>query len=583
MADTVADMLIERLIHWGVDTVFALPGDGINGLFEALRTRQDRIRLVQVRHEEAAAFAACGYAKFTRRLGVCMATSGPGGLHLLNGLYDAKFDGQHVLAITGHTFHDLIGTHYQQDVDLDKVFMDVAAYSERVMGPAHVCNVVDQAVKTSLARRAVSHITIPKDIQDWTQDGHRSTTNIPQHSGDLFAEAFPLPPPAQIRQAADIINTGERVAILAGRGCLDARNEVLELAEKVGGVIIKPLLGKAVVPDDNPYTTGGIGLLGTAPSQETLEECDTLIIAGSSFPYIEFYPKPGQARTVQIDIDPVRIGLRHPVEVGLTGRCSDVLRALLPLIHQKTDRRFLKTAQERMRSWNDLMEERGTRPDMPLKPQVVAHELNHLLDDDAIICCDTGSVTTWAARHIHMRGTMQFSVSGTLASMANGLPYSIGAAIAFPGRQVICFAGDGGFSMLMGEMATLVKYELPVKVIVLKNNVLGMIKWEQMAFEGNPQFGVQLQPIDFAAYARACGAAGYTVDEPQKVEAVLREALAHPGPAIVEAVVDPNEPPLPGKITTEQAWQFAKSLVRGQRDRWDILKTVVENKIREVI
>jgi len=343
------------------------------------------------------------------------------------------------------------------------------------------------------------------------------------------------------------------------------------------------LLGKAVVPDDNPYTTGGIGLLGTAPSQETLEECDTLIIAGSSFPYIEFYPKPGQARTVQIDIDPVRIGLRHPVEVGLTGRCSDVLRALLPLIHQKTDRRFLKTAQERMRSWNDLMEERGTRPDMPLKPQVVAHELNHLLDDDAIICCDTGSVTTWAARHIHMRGTMQFSVSGTLASMANGLPYSIGAAIAFPGRQVICFAGDGGFSMLMGEMATLVKYELPVKVIVLKNNVLGMIKWEQMAFEGNPQFGVQLQPIDFTAYARACGAAGYTVDEPQKVEAVLREALAHPGPAIVEAVVDPNEPPLPGKITTEQAWQFAKSLVRGQRDRWDILKTVVENKIREVI
>ncbi|TLY34729.1 MAG: pyruvate oxidase, partial [Nitrospirae bacterium] len=460
---------------------------------------------------------------------------------------------------------------------------DVAAYSERVMGPAHVCNVVDQAVKTSLARRAVSHITIPKDIQDWTQDGHRSTTNIPQHSGDLFAEALPLPPPAQIRQAADIINTGERVAILAGRGCLDARNEVLELAEKVGGVIIKPLLGKAVVPDDNPYTTGGIGLLGTAPSQETLEECDTLIIAGSSFPYIEFYPKPGQARTVQIDIDPVRIGLRHPVEVGLTGRCSDVLRALLPLIHQKTDRRFLKTAQERMRSWNDLMEERGTRPDMPLKPQVVAHELNHLLDDDAIICCDTGSVTTWAARHIHMRGTMQFSVSGTLASMANGLPYSIGAAIAFPGRQVICFAGDGGFSMLMGEMATLVKYELPVKVIVLKNNVLGMIKWEQMAFEGNPQFGVQLQPIDFTAYARACGAAGYTVDEPQKVEAVLREALAHPGPAIVEAVVDPNEPPLPGKITTEQAWQFAKSLVRGQRDRWDILKTVVENKIREVI
>lgn len=583
MTHTVADLLVERLIEWGVETVFSLPGDGINGIFEALRTRQDRIKVIQVRHEETAAFAACGYAKFSRRLGVCLATSGPGGLHLLNGLYDAKFDGQPVLAITGHTFHDLIGTHYQQDVDLDKVFSDVAAYNERVMGPAHVCNVVDEAVKTAIAKRTVAHITIPKDIQDWSADGQRSKANIALHSGDLYSEALPLPAQSTLRKAADILNAGTRVAILAGRGCLPARKEILAMAEKLAAPIVKPLLGKAVVPDDHPYTTGGIGLLGTAPSQEALESCDTLLIAGSSFPYLEFYPKPGRARAVQIDLDPSRIGLRYPVEVGLTGQCWDVLRALLPLIEQKTDRSFLAKAQAGMRRWNELMDLRGSRMDAPLKPQVVARGLNEVLHDDAVICCDTGTVTTWAARHITIRGAMEFSASGTLATMANGLGYSLGAAIACPGRQVVCFTGDGGLSMLLGELATIAKYRLPVKVIVIKNNVLGMIKWEQLAFEGNPQYGVQLQPIDFAAVARACGLVAYTVDDPHAVQAVLHEAFHHAGPALVEAVVDPNEPPLPGKITTDQAWHFAKALARGQRDRWDIIKTVVEDKIREVV
>ena len=583
MAKTVADMLVERLIDWGVDTIFSLPGDGINGIYEALRMHRDAITLVQVRHEETAAFAACGYAKFANKLGVCLATSGPGGLHLLNGLYDAKLDGQPVLAITGHTFHDLIGTHYQQDVSLDKVFMDVAAYNERIMGPAHLFNVVDEAMKTAIARRSVAHITIPKDIQKWTSEGPRSSTNIPKHSGDSSSDARPLPPRAHIERAAALINAGSKVAILAGQGCLSARKEILQFAEKAGAPIVKALLGKAVVPDESPYTTGGIGLLGTAPSQEVLEECDTLIIAGSSFPYLEFYPKPGQAKAIQIDIDPSRIGLRYPAEVGLVGHCADVLSALTPLIHAKTDRTFLEQAQARMAKWNALMEERGTRMDLPLKPQVVARRLNQVLHDDAIICCDTGTVTTWAARHIHMKGEMQFSASGTLASMGNGLPYSIGAAVAHPGRQVVCITGDGGLTMLMGELATLAKYNLPVKVIVLKNNVLGMIKWEQIAFEGNPQYGVQLQPIDFEAVAKACGVAGYTVDDPTLVERVLREAFSHPGPALVQAVVDPNEPPLPGKITTEQAWQFTKALARGQKDGWDIVKTVVENTIREVV
>ena len=584
MAKTVADMLVERLIDWGVDTIFGFPGDGINGIFEALRTNQEKIKFIQVRHEEAAAFAAVGYAKYTGRLGVCLATSGPGGIHLLNGLYDAKCDGQPVLAITGHTFHDLIGTHYQQDVDLDKLFMDVAAYNQRIMGPAHVYNVLDEAIKTALARRSVAHITIPKDIQEWTNsDAERSPANIPKHSADLYAAAYPLPHRGLLQQAADIINQGSKVAILAGAGCLKARSEILQLAERVAGPIIKPLLGKAVVPDDSPYTTGGVGLLGTAPSQDALADCDTLIIAGSSFPYLEFYPKPGKAKTVQIDLDPARIGLRHPADVGLVGDCRDVLSALLPLVRQKEDRSFLEQAQKDMKDWNELMKTHGTRTDMPMKPQVVTYHLNKLLDNNAIVSSDSGTIATWAARYIQMRDEMQFSLSGTLATMANGLPYSIGAAVAYPGRQVVCIVGDGGFTMLMGEVATLVKYKLPVKVILIKNNVLGMIKWEQMAFEGNPQFGVELQPIDFAAFARACGAGGFTIEKPEEAESVLREALAYDGPAVVQAVVDPNEPPLPGSITMKQALKFTEALLRGEKDRWKIIKTVVKDKIREVI
>lgn len=584
MAKTVADMLIERLIDWGVEHIFGFPGDGVNGIFEGLRTHENKIKFIQVRHEEAAAFAACGYAKYTGRLGVCLATSGPGGVHLLNGLYDAKCDGQPVLAITGHTFHDLIGTHFQQDVDLDKLYMDVAAYNQRVMGPAHVVNVVDQAIKTALAYHTVTHITIPKDIQEWTSSKEeRSSMNIAKHSADIYSASYPIPPDASLRAAADLINKGSKVAILAGRGCLGAREEVLQLATKVAGPIAKPLLGKAVVPDDSPYTTGGIGLLGTAPSQDAMDECDTLIIVGSSFPYMDFYPKPGHAKTVQIDISPTRIGLRHPVEVGLIGDCRTVLRALLPLIERKTDQSFLKKAQERMETWNRLMKERGTRPDMPMKPQVVTYELNRLLDKNAIVSSDSGTIATWSARYIEIRDGMQFSLSGALATMANGLPYSIGAAVAYPDRQVVCIVGDGGLTMLMGEIATLVKYNLNVKVIVVKNNVLGQIKWEQMVMEGNPQFGVQLQPIDFAGFAMNCGAAGFTIERPDEAESVLRRALEHKGPAVVQAVVDANEPPMPGKVSTKQAVKFAEALVKGQKDAWGVIKTVMEDEVREVV
>ena len=583
MAKTTADLLVERLIEWGVDTIFGFPGDGINGIFEALRTNQEKMRFIQTRHEEAAAFAACGYAKYTGRLGVCLATSGPGGIHLLNGLYDAKCDGQPVLAITGHTFHDLIGTHYQQDVDLDKLFMDVAAYNQRVTGPDHVVNVVDEAVKTALSYRTVAHITIPKDVQEWTSESKRSAANVPAHSADLFAAALPAPSNDQLAQAAAIINQGSKVAILVGRGCLDARAEVQELARRVAGPVVKALLGKAVLPDRDPYTTGGIGLLGTAPSQDAMQECDTLIIAGSGFPYLEFYPKPGKAKAVQIDISPDRIGLRYPVEAGLIGDCRTVLTALLPLIERKTDQSFIETCQKRMKSWIELTEERGQRTDMPMKPQAVTYHLNKLLDSDAIVSADSGTIATWTARYIDIRDRMQFSLSGTLATMANGLPYSIGAAVAYPNRQVVCIVGDGGLTMLLGELATLVKYHLNVKVVVIKNNTLGQIKWEQMVFEGNPEFGVDLQPIDFAGVAMNCGAAGFTIERAEEAAEVLRRALEHDGPAVVQAVVDPNEPPMPGNVSTEQFIKFSEALLKGQKDGWKILKTVMKDKVREVV
>ncbi|QEL17611.1 thiamine pyrophosphate-dependent enzyme [Limnoglobus roseus] len=583
MATTAADVLVDRLIAWGVDTVFSLPGDGINGIFESLRRRQDKVRYVQVRHEEAAAFAACGYAKFAGRLGVCLATSGPGGIHLLNGLYDAKMDKQAVLAVTGHTFHDLIGTNYQQDVDLVKLFQDVAVYNERVAGPAHVVNALDAAVKAALAYRGVAHLCIPKDVQEMPADASRSAANVPGHSGDLVADTGLTPGAKTLQAAADVINAGKRVAILIGRGAIGCAAEVEQLADAVAGPVVKALLGKAALPDDSPYTSGGLGLLGTAPSQDAMKECDTLVLLGTSFPYLEFLPKPGQAKCVQLDIDPTRIGLRHPVDVGLSGYVRPILTALLPLIEKKADRSFLETAQDRMAKWNELMDERGRRTDFPMKPQVVGYTVNQFLPADAIISVDCGTVTTWAARHLKVRGTMMFSASGLLATMGNALPYAVGAAAAFPGRPVVAVCGDGGFTMTMTELATVAKYNLPVKVVIVKNNTLGQIKWEQIVFEGNPEYGCDLHPIDFAKFAEAVGVPGYTVEKAEDAERIIGEAFRQPGPALLQCVVDANEPPMPGHATTAQALQFAKSLARGERDRWDILKTVFKNAVREVI
>jgi pyruvate dehydrogenase (quinone)/pyruvate oxidase len=582
MADTAADILIETLHDWGVEVVFGLPGDGINGIMEALRTRREKIRFVQVRHEEAAAFMACAYAKFTGKLGVCLATSGPGGLHLLNGLYDAKLDRQPVLAITGHHYHDLIDTHAQQDVDLDRVFEDVSVYNTRIMGPAHVENVAHLACRTALAYKGVAHINFPVDLQEQA-GGERSPRNVPGHNADVYARGARLPDEADLRRAAEILAAGRKVAILAGQGALHATDELEQLAERLAAPIVKALLGKAAVPDDSPYTTGPIGLLGSKPSQEALEECDTLLVVGSSFPYIEFYPKPGQARGVQIDLDPARIGLRYPVEVGLVGDSRRTLQALLPLLQRQEERSFLAKAQAGMTEWRALIEARGTRSDTPMKPQVVAWELGKRLSSTAIVSCDSGTITTWFARQIPARRGQMHSLSGTLASMGNGLPYAIAAQIAYPDRQCVAFVGDGGFSMLMAEFATAVKYELPIKVVIVKNNTLGQIKWEQMVFLGNPEYGCDLHPIDFAAFARACGGTGFRIEDPAQCGAVLDEALGTRGPVVVEAVVDPFEPPLPPKITVKQALKFAESLARGEPNRGKIALTVLKDRVRELI
>ncbi|HZT43787.1 MAG TPA: thiamine pyrophosphate-dependent enzyme [Chthonomonadaceae bacterium] len=590
MAKNASDVLVEHLIDWGVEYVFGIPGDGINGIMEALRTNQDQIKFVQVRHEEAAAFMACAYAKYTGKLGCCLATSGPGGIHLLNGLYDAKMDSQPVLAITGDCYHDLTDTWQQQDVSLDRVFMDVSVYCTKIMGPAHVPNVVDLACRSAISYRGVATLTFPTDLQEKEFPGpYISKRDKPNHTtepgqiSETFTPRTSLPPEEGLREAARILNAGKNVVILAGQGALGAGEELEQIAETLGAPIIKPLLGKAVVPDESPYTTGGIGLLGTRPSQDAMEACDTLLIVGSSFPYIEFYPKPDQARAVQIDINPARIGLRYPIEVGLVGGSKATLEALLPMLERSENRDFLTKAQEGMRDWWSLMEKHAARTDKPMKPQVVAWELGKRLADNAIVSCDSGTIATWWARYIKSKRGQMHSCSGNLASMAPGLPYAIAAQIAYPDRQCIAFVGDGGFSMLMAEFATAVKYKLPIKVVIIKNNTLGQIKWEQMVFLGNPEFGVELQPIDFAAFARACGGAGFTIEDPAQCGSIFDQALAVQGPVIVEAIVDPFEPPMPPKITMDQAKHFAESLLRGEPNREKIALTVLSDKVRELV
>jgi pyruvate dehydrogenase (quinone) len=556
-----ADLLIDTLIAWDVDVVFGLPGDGINGIMEALRTRQQQIRFVQVRHEESAAFMASAYAKWTGKLGVCLATSGPGGLHLLNGLYDAKLDQAPVLAITGMQYHDLIETFTQQDVDLTRAFSDVAVFNAQAADAAHMENLAGLACRSALAARGVAHLSVASDVQEQAlDDAERSRRNRPGHTPNRWFRGSEAPDPAQVDAAAKLLNAASKVAILAGRGALGARAELERTAELLRAPVAKALLGKAVLPDDHPYTTGGIGILGTLPSQECMEQCDALLIVGSTFPYIEYYPKPGAARCVQIDRDAQRIGLRYPVDAGLVGDAAAALGLLNAQLRPKQERTFLERAQDGMRRWRAMMAESERKQAVPLKAPQVVKAFGRRMPDDAILAADSGQNTELAARHIDLKSGQAFAVSGALASMACGLPYAIAAGIAFPGRPVFAVVGDGGLAMQLGEFSTAVRYEIPLKLLVIKNNMLNQIAWEQMMFLGNPQFACELQPIDFALAARALGGRGYSIARPEDVEPVLDAAFAERGPTIIEAVVDAYEPMLPPRMPKEYRRNLEKAL-----------------------
>ncbi len=586
MAQIASEALIARLADWGVDTVFGLPGDGINGIMEGLRRNQDRVRFVLVHHEEAAAFMATAYAKATGKIGVCLATSGPGGIHLLNGLYDAKLDHAPVLAITGMQETALLGTGYQQEVHLDKLYEDVAEYNQMIYNPAQIDTVVDNAIRTAYARRGVSHITVPNDLQvaDAGADPwqHVAPARSPK-TAPVMLEAPGQPREQDIQRLADLLNDGTKIAILAGAGALHARAELLALAESLSAPIVKTLPGKATVPDDSPYTTGGIGLLGTKPSEELMAEADTLLLVGTNFPYTKHLPPPGKVRVGQIEADPARAGARVATEVPVVGDAKESLQALLPLIKPRNDGAFLTKYQKEMASWRERMERLEAADRTPIAPQYVVGLLDDLAADDAILTCDSGTIATWAARHWTIRADRGFYLSGNLATMAPGLPYAVGIQHAYPGRQVIAYVGDGGFAMLMAEFITAIQHKLPVKVVINNNNSLGQILWEQMVL-GYPEHGVRYpQPfVDYAALATANGALGVKVTDPATARDQISAALAHPGPAIVDVNVNPDEPPLPGKVEYEQAKKFAQAFLRGQPHKATIATTLFRDRIEQL-
>jgi len=585
VAEITSEVLITRLAEWGVDTVFGLPGDGINGIMEGLRRHADRVKFVLVHHEEAAAFMATAYAKATGRIGVCLATSGPGGIHLANGLYDAKLDHAPVLAITGMQESAVLGTAYQQEVALDRLFEDVTEYNQVVMNPAQLPALVDVAIRTAYARRGVAHLTFPNDIQiaPAGKDPYSTVAPVrPPATAPVYLAPAVRPRDEDLRQAADLLNGGQKVAILAGIGARGAGPLLERVADKLGAPIVKSLLGKMVVADDSPYVTGGLGLLGTRPSEELMEEADRLLMVGTNFPYTKFLPEPGSAKVVQIEIDPARAGTRTPTDVPLVGDAAATLEALLPLLDAK-DQTFLTKYQGKMRDWREAMTalESGERD--PIAPQYLAQQLDALAAEDAVLTCDSGTIATWAARHWHIRGNREFYLSGTLATMAPGLPYAIGIQHARPDRQVIAYVGDGGFAMLMAEFHTAARYRLPIKVVINNNNSLGQILWEQMVL-GYPEHGIRFgEPKpDYAAWARGCGGFGVHVAKPGDLPGALQEAFAHPGPALIDVAVNPDEPPLPGKVSYDQAKKFAEAWLHGQPRKASIASTLFKDKIQQL-
>jgi pyruvate dehydrogenase (quinone) len=572
MAKTVGDFVWERLYEWGVRRVFGYPGDGINGILGGLqRFGTDKIAFTQVRHEEMAAFMACAYAKFTGQLGVCMATSGPGASHLITGLYDARLDHMPVLALAGQQARAAVGGHYQQELDLMSMFKDVAgAFAQQASVAPQVRHLLDRAVRIALGERRVTAVIFPNDLQEVAyEEPPRKHGTL--HSGVGYSAPKVVPYEADLRRAADVLNAGKKVAILVGAGALRATDEVIAVAEKLGAGVAKALLGKAALPDDLAWVTGCIGLLGTKPSWDLMTGCDTLLMIGSGFPYSEFLPKEGNARGVQIDIDPGMLSIRYPMEVNLVGDSAETLRALLPLLEQKQDRSWRESIEKNVASWWKEMEERAHVSAQPINPQRVTWELSPRLPERAIITSDSGSCANWYARDIRIRRGMMCSLSGGLASMGAAVPYAIGAKFAHPDRPVIALVGDGAMQMNnMAELITVAKYwrewSNPTWVVCVFNNQdLNQVTWEQRVMEGNPKFDAsqQIPDVPYHRFAELIGLRGIYVDDPAMLAGAWEEALAARQPVVLEVKTDPNVPPLPPHITLDQAKKFTSMLVKG--------------------
>ena len=571
---TAAGLLVDKLLAWGVDTVFGLPGDGNNGIMEALRQRKDKIRFVGVRHEACAAFAATGYAKFTGRLGVCLATSGPGATNLITGLYDAKLDRAPVLALTGMQFHDLLGTYYQQDVDTPALFKDVALYSERVMGAAHVDSIVDVAVRHAL-KGGVAHLGFPNDLQHQpVENDKRSEMDRKGHTSHDRRPYRTLPMEEDLRAAAEILS-GKKVAMIVGAGARGAVDEVRALAARLNATITTPYGGKDLIPADDPHLTGTMGLWETTATVKAFGTCDAVLMVGTSFPYLAYLPEQGR-KAVQIDLNPERLGLRYPVDVALVGGAKETLQALLPLVAQSDDKGYLAAVQEETARWKATQERAATEKKGKLKGEAVARAVNHHLSGDAIVCGDSGQNTSFMAKGIEANGRRRINGSGHLASMGSALPYAIGAAVAYPGRQVVAFVGDGGLAQSMGDLATLARYKLDVKVVVLSNDALNQIRWEQLMNEGNPEFEIGLSHVDFPKVAEACGLAGFRVKGWDDVDATVAQAFAHDGPALVQADVDPLEPFMAAQLKPQAAEHYAEALAKGTAHEAEVIQELRE-------
>jgi len=580
MQATVSDFLVARLYDWGVRRIFGYPGDGINGMFGALQRAGGKIEFVQVRHEEMAAFMASAHAKFTGELGVCMATSGPGATHLITGLYDARLDHMPVLAITGQQARTAVGGHYQQEVDLAAMFRDVAgAFVHQASMPAQVRHLLDRAVRIAIGQRRVTALVLPNDLQEMPYaEPPRAHGTV--HSGVGYSAPSVIPQAADLERAADILNSGRRVAMLVGAGALGASAEVAAVAETLGAGVAKALLGKAVLPDELPYVTGAIGLLGTEPSWELMNHCDTLLMVGSGFPYAEFLPKEGQARGVQIDLDPGMLGLRYPMEVNLVGDSAQTLRALLPLLQRKTDRYWPDRIARWNESWWKTLEERALQPAYPVNPQRVLWELSPKLPDNVIVTSDSGTCANWYARDLKFKPGMMGSLSGGLASMGAAVPYAIAAKFAYPDRPVIALVGDGAMQMNnMAELITVSKYwkrwKSPKWIsMVLNNQDLNEVTWEQRVMEGDPKFPASqdIPDVPYHRFAELIGLKGIYVDNPDQLAGAWDEALDADRPVVLEVKTDPDVPPLPPHVTLQQARNFATALAYGDPDASGVLR-----------